>query len=50
VDAVRAEATLALPARAPFRWYGKQGRPSEPLGSLQGEMQQLPRMHAGATW
>ncbi|MDE2296091.1 MAG: phenylacetate-CoA oxygenase subunit PaaC [Gammaproteobacteria bacterium] len=50
VDAVLAEATLARPATARYRWYGKQGRHSEHLGHLLAEMQHLPRVHPGARW
>jgi ring-1,2-phenylacetyl-CoA epoxidase subunit PaaC len=50
IDAVLADATLARPVVASFRWYGKQGRHSEHLGYLLAEMQHLPRIHTGANW
>ena len=50
IEAVLRDATLARPAAAPYRWYGKQGRHSEHLGYLLADMQHLPRTYPGATW
>jgi ring-1,2-phenylacetyl-CoA epoxidase subunit PaaC len=50
IDAVLRDATLARPAVANYRWYGKQGRHSEHLGYLLADMQHLPRTYPGATW
>jgi ring-1,2-phenylacetyl-CoA epoxidase subunit PaaC len=44
------EATLGVPARTPFRSYGKFGRHSEHLGHLLAEMQYLQRTYPGARW
>lgn len=44
------EATLAVPARTPFRSTGKGGVHSEHLGHLLAVMQVLPRSHPGARW
>lgn len=44
------EATLAVPARTPFRSTGKGGVHSEHLGHLLAVMQTLPRSHPGARW
>lgn len=51
VREVLEEATLALPS--PDAWMqkgGRQGRHSEHLSHLLGEMQVLPRTHPGASW
>jgi ring-1,2-phenylacetyl-CoA epoxidase subunit PaaC len=50
IDAVLGDATLARPAAAAYRWYGKQGRHSEHLGYLLADMQHLPRTYPGASW
>ncbi len=50
VVAVLADAGLAEPPMAQFRWHGKQGRHSEHLGYILAEMQSLHRAHPGATW
>jgi ring-1,2-phenylacetyl-CoA epoxidase subunit PaaC len=50
VAPVLAEAGLAEPPVAQFRWHGKQGRHSEHLGYILAEMQSLHRAHPGATW
>ena len=44
------EATLTVPARTPFRTYGKFGRHSEHMGHLLSEMQYLQRTYPGANW
>jgi len=44
------KATLAVPARTPFRSTGKGGVHSEHLGHLLAVMQILPRSHPGARW
>ncbi len=51
VEAVLAEATLALPAVPKWRARGgREGIHSEPLGYLLAEMQHLPRSVPGARW
>ncbi|AKU10245.1 putative ring-hydroxylation complex protein 2 [Azoarcus sp. CIB] len=47
---VLVEATLTVPARTPFKSYGKFGRHSEHLGHLLSEMQYLQRTYPGAQW
>lgn len=44
------EATLTVPARTPFKSYGKFGRHSEHLGHMLSEMQYLQRTYPGAQW
>jgi ring-1,2-phenylacetyl-CoA epoxidase subunit PaaC len=44
------EATLTVPARTPFRSYGKFGRHSEHMGHLLATMQYLQRTYPGASW
>ena len=44
------EATLTVPARTPFKSYGKFGRHSEHLGHLLTEMQAMQRTYPGAQW
>lgn len=44
------EARLTVPARTPFKSYGKFGRHSEHLGHLLSEMQYLQRTYPGAQW
>ncbi|AYH42109.1 1,2-phenylacetyl-CoA epoxidase subunit PaaC [Azoarcus sp. DN11] len=44
------EATLTVPARTPFKSYGKFGRHSEYLGHLLSEMQYMQRTYPGAQW
>ena len=44
------EATLILPARTPFRSYGKFGRHSEHMGHLLATMQYMQRTYPGAQW
>ncbi|HVC31504.1 MAG TPA: 1,2-phenylacetyl-CoA epoxidase subunit PaaC [Steroidobacteraceae bacterium] len=50
IQEVLAEATLALPPPASFRWYGKRGEHNEHLGHLLAQMQILQRTHPGAKW
>lgn len=50
VRAVLDEATLVLPADVPYQWFGKQGRHTEHLGHLLGDMQYLQRAYPGASW
>jgi ring-1,2-phenylacetyl-CoA epoxidase subunit PaaC len=50
VQAVFAEAALALPADTPFLSTGTQGRHSEHLGLLLAEMQVLQRQFPGGRW
>lgn len=47
---VLAEATLVVPARTPFRSYGKFGRHSEHMGHLLATMQHMQRTYPGAQW
>jgi ring-1,2-phenylacetyl-CoA epoxidase subunit PaaC len=52
-DAVRPVldvATLKVPARTPFRTFGKFGTHTEHLGHLLTEMQYLQRTYPGGTW
>lgn len=44
------EATLIVPARTPFRSYGKFGRHSEHMGHLLATMQYMQRTYPGAQW
>lgn len=44
------EATLTVPARTPFKSWGKFGRHSEHLGHMLSEMQYLQRTYPGAQW
>ena len=50
VEAVLAEATLAVPATAWMQTGGKRGVHTEHFGHLLAEMQSLPRTHPGAQW
>lgn len=50
VDAVLAEATLAMPEDGWMHEGGKRGRHSEHLGYLIAEMQFLQRAYPGASW
>lgn len=50
LDAILAEATLKRPADVAFRWHGKRGQHTEPLGYLLAEMQFLQRTYPGAQW
>lgn len=50
VNAVFAEAGLALPPATPFLSTGTQGRHSEHLGFVLAEMQVLQRQHPGGRW
>jgi ring-1,2-phenylacetyl-CoA epoxidase subunit PaaC len=50
VDAVFAEATLAVPGDAFMQQGGKRGVHTEHLGHLLAEMQVLQRSHPGAHW
>jgi ring-1,2-phenylacetyl-CoA epoxidase subunit PaaC len=43
-------ATLAVPARTPFRTLGKFGTHTEHLGHLLTEMQYLQRTYPGGRW
>lgn len=45
-----AQATLKRPADQPYAWYGKQGRHSESLGHILGDLQYLQRAFPGASW
>lgn len=47
---VLAEATLTVPARVPFKTYGKFGRHSEHMGHLLATMQYMQRTYPGAQW
>ena len=47
---VLGEATLVVPARTPFKTYGKFGRHSEHMGHLLATMQYMQRTYPGATW
>lgn len=47
---VLAEATLVVPARTPFKSYGKFGRHSEHMGHLLATMQYMQRTYPGASW
>lgn len=44
------EATLVVPAKTPFRSYGKFGRHSEHMGHLLATMQYMQRTYPGAQW
>lgn len=44
------EATLVVPARTPFRSFGKFGRHSEHMGHLLAQMQYMQRVYPGAKW
>ncbi len=44
------EATLVVPARTPFRSYGKFGRHSEHMGHLLATMQYMQRSYPGQQW
>ena len=44
------EATLTVPARSPFKSYGKFGRHSEHMGHLLATMQHMQRAYPGAEW
>ncbi|WES63969.1 phenylacetate-CoA oxygenase subunit PaaC [Microbacter sp. GSS18] len=50
IDAVFAEADLAVPEVEPSAAGGRQGRHFSTLGHLLAEMQVLARRHPGATW
>ncbi len=50
VGAVLAEATLAIPDDPYQRLGGRRGEHTERLGHLLPELQNLHRLHAGATW
>ncbi len=47
---VLAEATLVVPARTPFKSFGKFGRHSEHMGHLLATMQHMQRTYPGASW
>lgn len=47
---VLSEATLVVPARTPFKTFGKFGRHSEHMGHLLATMQYMQRTYPGATW
>lgn len=47
---VLTEATLVVPARTPFKSYGKFGRHSEHMGHLLATMQYMQRTYPGARW
>ena len=44
------EATLTVPARTPFKSFGKFGRHSEHMGHLLATMQYMQRSYPGAQW
>ena len=44
------EATLTIPARTPFRSFGKFGRHSEHMGHLLASMQYMQRTYPGQQW
>ena len=50
VEAVLAEATLAMPPKSAYRSTAKHGVHSEHLGRLLAEMQALQRNHPGGVW
>ena len=50
VETVLREAGLTPPAKTPFLSTGKQGRHSEHMGYLLGEMQSVARAFPGAVW
>ena len=50
IQAVLEEATLSLPGESWMQSGGKQGRHTEHLGYLLGELQFLQRAYPGATW
>jgi ring-1,2-phenylacetyl-CoA epoxidase subunit PaaC len=50
VGDVLAQATLGRPPDASFKWHGKRGEHTEPLGYLLAEMQFLQRTYPGARW
>ncbi len=50
IEAIVAEATLAVPTTAPATGGGRRGLHTEHLGHLLAEMQHLHRSHPGATW
>jgi ring-1,2-phenylacetyl-CoA epoxidase subunit PaaC len=50
VDAVLADAALAVPPASAWRGDGKRGRHSEHLGPLLAVMQVLPRSYPGGVW
>jgi ring-1,2-phenylacetyl-CoA epoxidase subunit PaaC len=50
IEAVVAEATLAVPRVAPAVGGGRRGLHTEEMGYLLAEMQHLARSHPGATW
>lgn len=47
---VFAQATLVVPARTPFKSFGKFGRHSEHMGHLLATMQYMQRTYPGAQW
>ncbi len=50
VDGMLGEATLARPAAASYRWFGRRGVHSEHLGYMLADMQYLQRTYPGAEW
>jgi ring-1,2-phenylacetyl-CoA epoxidase subunit PaaC len=50
IDAVFADALLALPPETAFRSHGKRGMHSEHMGYLLAEMQHLQRAFPGGVW
>jgi ring-1,2-phenylacetyl-CoA epoxidase subunit PaaC len=50
IDEILSEATLKRPPQTPYRWQGKRGQHSEPLGYLLAEMQHMQRTFPGAQW
>lgn len=50
VQPVLEEATLVLPAKTPFRSFGRFGRHSEHMGHLLTTMQYMQRTYPGAQW
>jgi ring-1,2-phenylacetyl-CoA epoxidase subunit PaaC len=50
IEAVLAEANLALPAKSAYRSEARRGRHSEHMGRLLAEMQVLQRTYPGGVW
>jgi len=50
VEAVLAQATLAMPPKSAYRGDAKRGMHTEHMGHLLAEMQVLQRSHPGGVW
>ena len=50
IDEILQQATLGRPADISYKWHGKRGEHTEPLGYLLAEMQFLQRTYPGARW